>query len=44
MGEDFSEVKELAGLGKPIVINCDAVEAARNYFARLSPIQMATNW
>jgi hypothetical protein len=31
MGEDFSEVKELAGLGKPIVVNCDAVEAARNF-------------
>lgn len=31
MGEDFSEVEKLAGLGKPIVINCDAVEAARNF-------------
>jgi hypothetical protein len=28
MGEDFSEVEELAGMGKPIVISCDAVEAA----------------
>ena len=31
MGEDFSEVEELAGLGKPIVISCDAVEAARDF-------------
>ena len=31
MGEDFSGVEELAGLGKPIVVNCDAVEAARNF-------------
>jgi len=31
MGEDFSEVEELAGMGKPIVVNCDAVEAARNF-------------
>lgn len=30
-GEDFSEVEKLAGLGKPIVISCDAVEAARNF-------------
>ena len=29
MGEDFSEVEELAGMGKPIVVNCDAVEAAK---------------
>lgn len=31
MGEDFSGVEELAGLGKPIVVNCDAVEAAKNF-------------
>ena len=31
MGEDFSVVEELAGLGKPIVISCDAVEAAKNF-------------
>ena len=31
MGEDFSEVEKLAGLGKPIVVNCDAVEAAKNF-------------
>lgn len=30
-GEDFSEVEERAGLGKPIVIGCDAVEAAKNF-------------
>ena len=31
MGEDFSEVEELTGIGKPIVLKCDAVEAARNF-------------
>lgn len=31
MGETFSEFEERAGLGKPVVINCDAVEAARNF-------------
>lgn len=31
MVEDFSEVEKLTGLGKPVVINCDAAEAARNF-------------
>lgn len=31
MGVDFTEARELAGMGKPIVVKCDAVEAARNF-------------